>query len=206
MGDLSSEGSTFYESPHIDRIASEEIKFTRSCVTCPVRNPSRASTPTGKYPTKHEITTWIGDRSGTACRSTGHPDNYLTSMYQHDLPADEMTLAETLRDAGYKTFFAGNGTREVKVPGRATTVLKSIKVAGTWAVRTAGISRPGKIQTSNPARRMSRCRFAPNGRPRYELGLTENTIVCFSWDNDGISSRDAYSTNNLPLYGAKGCQ
>lgn len=107
MGDLSSEGSTFYESPHIDRIASEEIKFTRSCVTCPVRNPSRASTPTGKYPTKHEITTWIGDRSGTACRSTGHPDNYLTSMYQHDLPADEMTLAETLRDAGYKTFFAG---------------------------------------------------------------------------------------------------
>ena len=66
--DLSNEGSTYYESPHIDRIAKEGMKFTRGYATCQVCSPSRASILTGKYPTNHGITTWIGDRAG-ACRS-----------------------------------------------------------------------------------------------------------------------------------------
>lgn len=38
------------------------------------------------------------------------------------------------------------------------------------------------------------------------LGLAENTIVCFTSDNGGVSSGDAYSTSNLPLRGGKGRQ
>ena len=41
--DLSNEGSTFYESPNIDRIANEGMKFTRGYATCHVCSPSRAS-------------------------------------------------------------------------------------------------------------------------------------------------------------------
>ena len=39
-----------------------------------------------------------------------------------------------------------------------------------------------------------------------ELGLDQNTIVCFTSDNGGVSSGDAYSTSNTPLRGGKGRQ
>ena len=51
--DLSNEGSRFYESRNIDRVAREGMKFTRGYATCQVCSPSRASILTGKYPTKH---------------------------------------------------------------------------------------------------------------------------------------------------------
>ena len=41
--DLSNEGSTYYESPHIDRIVADGMKFTRGYATCQVCSPSRAS-------------------------------------------------------------------------------------------------------------------------------------------------------------------
>ena len=50
--DLSNEGSSFYESPHIDRIANGGMKFTRGYATCQVCSPSRASIMTGKYPAR----------------------------------------------------------------------------------------------------------------------------------------------------------
>ncbi len=105
--DLSNEGSTYYESPHIDRIAKEGRKFTRGYATCQVCSPSRASILTGKYPTNHGITTWIGDRSGTAWRGSRRQDSHLPAAYERNLRASEHTLAEVLRDPGYKTFFAG---------------------------------------------------------------------------------------------------
>ena len=105
--DLSNEGSTYYESPHIDRIANEGVKFTRGYAACQVCSPSRASILTGKYPTNHGITTWIGDRAGEAWRSARRFDSHLPPEYDRNLRASEITLAEALRDAGYKTFFAG---------------------------------------------------------------------------------------------------
>ena len=62
--DLSNEGSTFYESPNIDRIARMGMRFTRGYATCQVCSPSRASILTGRYPVNTGITTWIGDASG----------------------------------------------------------------------------------------------------------------------------------------------
>jgi arylsulfatase A-like enzyme len=105
--DLSNEGSTYYESPHIDRIAKEGMKFTRGYATCQVCSPSRASILTGKYPTNHGITTWIGDRAGEAWRGTRRNDSHLPPEYDRNLRASEITLAEVMNKAGYKTFFAG---------------------------------------------------------------------------------------------------
>ena len=105
--DLSNEGSTYYESPHIDRIAAAGMKFTRGYATCQVCSPSRASILTGKYPPNHGITTWIGDASGKSWSGRGRHDSHLPTEYDRNLRASEITLAEVLRENGYRTFFAG---------------------------------------------------------------------------------------------------
>ena len=102
--DLSNEGSTFYESPHIDRIANEGMKFTRGYATCQVCSPSRASIMTGKYPARLNITDWIGAAMGTDWKRN---TRLLPALYEHNLPHADTTMAEAFQQAGYKTFFAG---------------------------------------------------------------------------------------------------
>eukprot|EP01046_Picozoa_sp_COSAG06_P009209 COSAG06_NODE_477_length_15216_cov_133.572402_15_plen_376_part_00 len=105
--DLSNEGSHYYESPHIDSIAAEGMKFLRGYAASRVCSPSRASIMTGKYTPNHGITSWIGDPSGTDWRRNGRHDSHLPAEYEHGLRADELTLAEVLLAANYRTFYAG---------------------------------------------------------------------------------------------------
>ncbi len=102
--DLSGEGSTFHETPNIDRIASEGMRFENGYSTCQVCSPSRASIMTGKYPARHGITDYIGAPSGTSWKRN---DKVLPAEYVHALPAADTTLAEALKAGGYTTFFAG---------------------------------------------------------------------------------------------------
>ena len=102
--DLSNEGSTFYESPHIDRIANEGMKFSRGYATCQVCSPSRASLMTGKYPARLDITDWIGAGEGEQWKRN---TKLLPATYEHNLPHADITMAEAFRAAGYRTFFAG---------------------------------------------------------------------------------------------------
>src|SRR6185369_13379092 len=63
--DLGCFGSTFYETPHIDKFAAQGMKFTNAYAACPVCSPTRASILTGKYPARLHLTDWIpgnGDR------------------------------------------------------------------------------------------------------------------------------------------------
>ncbi|MEZ4679102.1 MAG: sulfatase-like hydrolase/transferase [Caldilineaceae bacterium] len=48
--DLGCYGSSFYETPNLDRLASEGMRFTDAYAACPVCSPTRASIMTGKYP------------------------------------------------------------------------------------------------------------------------------------------------------------
>ncbi|HYH55210.1 MAG TPA: sulfatase-like hydrolase/transferase, partial [Anseongella sp.] len=58
--DLGSFGSTFYETPHLDLLASEGMKFTQAYAASPVCSPTRASILTGKYPARMQTTDWFG--------------------------------------------------------------------------------------------------------------------------------------------------
>lgn len=92
--DLACYGSTFYETPHIDRLTSHGMKFTNAYAACPVCSPTRASILTGKYPARLHLTDWIAGHK----RPWGRlkvPDFNL------QLPLDETTLAEALKPAGY---------------------------------------------------------------------------------------------------------
>src|SRR4051812_44720819 len=53
-------GSTFYETPNIDRLATRGMKFTNAYAACPVCSPTRASLMTGKYPARVGVTDFIG--------------------------------------------------------------------------------------------------------------------------------------------------
>ena len=102
--DLSVQGSRFYESPHIDRIAREGMRFQQGYATCQVCSPSRASIMTGKYPARLAITDWIGAAEGFQWKRN---TRLLPAHYNHSLPKEEFTLAEAFKEAGYRTFFAG---------------------------------------------------------------------------------------------------
>lgn len=105
--DLSCMGSKYYETPNIDKIASQGMVFTNGYAACQVCSPSRASILTGKFPARHGITNWIGEASGEDWRKMNRNSKLLPADYVHNLPKEFITLPEALKQAGYKTFFAG---------------------------------------------------------------------------------------------------
>ncbi len=287
--DLSSSGSDFYESPNIDRIADEGMRFSHGYATCQVCSPSRASILTGKYPPRHGITDYIGAPAGGAWRETGRHTKLLPPEYERGLRRDEITFPEVLGRAGYRTFFTGKwhlgdkgsfpedhgfeinrgGFRAGSPPGGYFSPFNNPKLEdeqpgeslplrlGRETVHFMESHRDepflaylsfysvhSPIQTTQPLwekyRKKALGRAQENGRfifdrrlpvrqvqdcPIYggmieamdqavgmvldtidRLGIGENTVVCFTSDNGGVSSGDAYSSSMLPLRGGKGRQ
>jgi arylsulfatase A len=60
--DVGCYGSTFHETPSIDRLAKEGVRFTDAYSTCHVCSPSPASILIGKYPARTDLTEWLGGR------------------------------------------------------------------------------------------------------------------------------------------------
>ncbi len=91
-------GSTFYETPHIDRLAAEGVRFTEFYTASSVCSPTRASLMTGKHPARLHLTNWIGgEQKGPL----------LQAEYVRQLPLEEITVGEAFREAGYATGYIG---------------------------------------------------------------------------------------------------
>ncbi len=88
-GDLGSYGARGVETPHLDRMAAEGVRFTDFYSVAPICSPARAALLTGRYPRRVGISAVL--RPGAA----------------KGLPARELTLAELLRVAGYATGIVG---------------------------------------------------------------------------------------------------
>ncbi len=99
--DLSCYGSTFYETPNIDRLASQGMRFTDAYAAATVCSPTRAAVLTGKTPARLHLTDFL---SGLE-----YPYAALTppDWQRHYLPHEEVTIAEMLKQAGYETFYFG---------------------------------------------------------------------------------------------------
>jgi arylsulfatase A-like enzyme len=98
--DLSCMGSKLYETPHLDRMASQGMKFTHAYSACTVCSPTRAALLTGKYPARLHITDWIAGHQRPFAK-LAIPD------WTKYLPLEEVTLAELLKAQGYATASVG---------------------------------------------------------------------------------------------------
>ena len=99
--DIGGNGSTFHETPNIDRLAKSGMRFTQGYAAGSVCSPTRASIMTGRHPVRVDITDWIPGQPNRPTNPLLHPDD------RSHLPLEEVTIAEALKEHGYQTFFAG---------------------------------------------------------------------------------------------------
>lgn len=99
-GDFGCYGAEFYETPNIDKLASEGMLFTDAYAACTVCSPSRAAILSGRYPARLHLTDWIAGHN--------HPKAKLSIPdWKMKLDHELLLLPEALREAGYSTAFFG---------------------------------------------------------------------------------------------------
>lgn len=280
---------TFYETPNIDRLAAEGMRFTNGYAANPVCSPTRYSIMTGKHPSRVDATNYFsGTREG----------RFKPAILNDRMPLEEVTIAEALKEYGYATQFAGkwhlgpteeywpeqqgfdfnrggcerggpyggkkyfspygnprlsDGPDGEHLPDRLATETNNFIEAhrdqpffaylAFYSVHTPLIGRPDLVEKYKAkAERLGltgKTEFAPEEQnlpdekerqvrilQRHaiyaamveamdlavgkvlaklkELGLDDNTVVCFTSDNGGLSTSEGSPTSNLPLRGGKG--
>lgn len=97
-------GNDYHETPNIDALARAGVRFTDAYAASPVCSPTRAALMTGRDPVRVGITDWIKGWPISIAR----PKARVTPPEDRDqLPLEEHTIAEALKDRGYHTAFVG---------------------------------------------------------------------------------------------------
>ncbi len=91
---------SFYDTPNIDKMAEKGVRFTNAYAANPVCSPTRAALMTGKHPNRVDITDWIPGDDPKKRPLLGPQD-------RNELALEETTIAEKLKENGYKTCFIG---------------------------------------------------------------------------------------------------
>lgn len=150
-GDLSLHGNPHLKTPNMDRVGREGAQFTQFHV-CPVCSPTRSSLMTGRYNYR-----------------TGVVDTYLGRSMMH---ADETTLAEALRDAGYRTGIFGKWHLGDCAPLRA--IDQGFEEALT--LRGGGLMQPSDLPMDPPARGYFDPWLEQNGKRVQKKGYITDTL------------------------------
>ncbi len=93
-------GNPYYQTPNLDRLAREGMRFDAAYSACPVCSPTRAAIMTGQYPARTRITDFIAGGNFPS-------ERLLQPEWQKHLPLSAITLAEDLRERGYVTALFG---------------------------------------------------------------------------------------------------
>src|SRR5205823_11922763 len=99
--DLGCYGSKYHKTPHLDRLATQGVRFTNAYAAGPVCSPTRAALLTGQDPARLNLTDWLPGRPD-------RPDQkLLRPAINAELPASQLTLPAALKKAGYVTGHVG---------------------------------------------------------------------------------------------------
>jgi arylsulfatase A len=101
--DAGVQGSDFFETPNIDRLAREGMRFTQAYAAAAICSPTRAAILTGKSPARLDMTIW---HEG-AVRGGPKSKRLLEAKAQPNLPRGEVTLAELFKKEDYFTAHIG---------------------------------------------------------------------------------------------------
>jgi arylsulfatase A-like enzyme len=151
--DLGCYGSTFYETPNLDRVAREGAKFTDAYAACPVCSPTRASILTGQWPQRTGITDYISTGGANQPEKWKRNTKLLPAPNKDRLALDAPTLAKSLKAAGYATCFAGKW---------------HLGPEGFWPENQGFDHNFGGYETGHPSR--GNKYFSPYGNPRLPDG------------------------------------
>lgn len=102
--DLRCQGNMHLETPSLDRLACQGMRFTDAYAPAPVCSPTRGAIMTGQSPARLQITNHLPEQD----RFTPKTSKLLPALVSDHLPLEQVTIAERLRDdAGYATGFIG---------------------------------------------------------------------------------------------------
>ncbi|MBM4024975.1 MAG: sulfatase [Planctomycetes bacterium] len=115
--DLGCYGSRYHETPNLDKLASQGMRFTNAYAACAVCSPTRAAVMTGRYPARLGVTDWIRSRfqGGKIPEDKKNPTKHVGDKKQKLLcppnalwlESQEITIAEALQQAGYVSCHIG---------------------------------------------------------------------------------------------------
>ena len=115
--DLSCQGSDFYRTPNVDRLAKEGITYTNGYAACAVCSPTRAAVQTGRYPHRLGVTDWIRSlfQRGGLGTPEKNPTEYVGGKNRkllcppnpYWMESSEITIAEALQKNKYKSAYIG---------------------------------------------------------------------------------------------------
>ena len=97
INDLGCYGRRDHNTPNLDRLASEGMRYTSAYCGLSICSASRAALMTGKTPARLHLTTFLSGRPDADSQLVLHP------RIQSFLPLEETTMAEILQRAGYRT-------------------------------------------------------------------------------------------------------
>ncbi|MCA9166752.1 MAG: sulfatase [Planctomycetales bacterium] len=101
--DLGCYGSDYYQTPHLDGFAANNLRFTQAYAAAPVCSPTRASLLTGQSPARLQLTIW---HEG-AVRGGPTDEKLRDAVSRSALPLESVTLAELFHQRGYFTAHIG---------------------------------------------------------------------------------------------------
>lgn len=174
--------NTFYQTPNLEKLAEQSVRFSQNYSASPVCSPARVGLMTGRHPARINATDWFHDEEGQ-----GRAETYKWAKDIQHMPKEEITLAEALKTKGYETAFLGKwhlGHSEEYWPEHQGF---DTNIGGFWSGSPRGTNEE-----------LGKGYFAPHNNPRMIDGV-DGEYLTERLSNDAMKLLDGFSNKDDPF-------